>query len=202
MNSTLKYYDHNARPVARRYESMDFRSAIDRLARMVGEDARVLELGCGSGRDAAYLLSLGAHVEATDGSKAMLDEATALHPELLGRTGQLVLPCVLPYPDGHFDAVMSWAALMHLPGDSIPDVMKEIARVTRVGGVMAYAVNTKRPGLDRSGDDKDGRHFTCLSTTEWERIHTDAGYLTVESEERADLSRRPGIRWATFFARR
>ena len=202
MNRTLEYYEHNARPVARRYEGMGFRSAIDRLARMVRPDARVLELGCGSGRDAAYLLSLGVNVEATDGSTAMLEQANELHPELLGRTTQLVLPGVLPYPDGHFDAVMTWAMLMHLSAEDIPDVIREIARVTSSGGVLAYAVTTSRRGLSQSGDDPDGRHFTCFSVAEWERIHTAAGYVTVDSEERDDLSGRPGIRWATFFARK
>lgn len=47
--------------------------------------ARLLELGCGSGRDAAYMLDNGFDVIASDAVQDMLDAAAVCHPALAGR---------------------------------------------------------------------------------------------------------------------
>ncbi|MFW6312348.1 MAG: class I SAM-dependent methyltransferase [Spirochaetota bacterium] len=96
MNGTLGFYDSHAREATASYERVDFSPLVDRFAATLGPAGRVLDLGCGSGRDAARLLSGGYDVVAADGSEAMLAEATALHPELAGRTARVVLPGPLP----------------------------------------------------------------------------------------------------------
>ncbi|MFW6312347.1 MAG: hypothetical protein ACOC2N_00495 [Spirochaetota bacterium] len=91
---------------------------------------------------------------------------------------------------------------MHVPEAGLAEVFGEIARVVRTGGVLGYSVNTERSGLDAEGTDERGRHFTCLAAEAWERLHEQAGFSTIDLEETDDIVGRPGIRWATFFARR
>jgi len=198
MTRTLEFYDRNADTVAAAYERIDAAGFVTAFAATLGPGARVLEIGCGPGRDAAALCRLGLDVRAVDGSRSMLREAERLHPELRGRTHLVILPARLPFADGLFSAVAAWAVIMHLERDELPAVYSEIARVTAPGARFAYSVNTERVGLDADGYEANGRHFTCLSATEWEALHREAGFETVGLQETDDMAGRPGIRWATF----
>lgn len=82
--STLAYYSREASRLAGIYESLgdaenEGRSPFASLfARWIPAGARVLEIGCGSGRDARFLAARGAIVTATDGSPEMIRAARRL----------------------------------------------------------------------------------------------------------------------------
>lgn len=202
MNSTLDFYDENAGRLSDIYEQVDFRAVMEPFLRELPGHAEVLEIGSGGGRDAAYLLAAGHEITGIDGSAGMIARAVAVHPELAGRLREHRLPAPLPFADASFDAVMSWAVLMHLRPAEHLAVVREIARVLRPGGLFGYSVNTERAGLDETGTDPKGRHFTCLRSPAWQAIHRAAGFTTIRGEETDDLTGRPGIRWATFVTRR
>ncbi len=202
MNRTLDYYDDHAAAATTSYERVDFSRLVDRFAALLQPGARVLDLGCGSGRDAARLRARGYDVVAADGSKAMLARATAIHPELTGHTFHVVLPETLPFDSDAFNGAMSWAVIMHVPESELGRVFGEIARILAPDGVLGYSVNTVRPGLDADGSDTRGRHFTCLASDAWRRLHENAGFQTIDAEETDDMLGRSGIRWMTCFARK
>jgi SAM-dependent methyltransferase len=202
MDTTLSFYDSNARDMARRYEEVDFDAPVDRFKQHLSPGARILEIGTGSGRDAARLVSGRYDVVGIDGSAAMIAEAISRHPELRGRLLRHRLPEPLPFDDGGFDGVVSWAVLMHLRREALEAVFRDIGRVTAPEGIFAYSVNTERAGLDEEGHDGRKRRFTCLPATGWERLHRAAGFETIEMIESDDITGRPGIRWVTVYARR
>lgn len=84
-NDTLQYYDRSAAKEAARYESLAATRLDDVLARWVPRGSCVLELGCGSGRDARKMAARGAFVMATDGSPAMIAEAERLRKEAVAK---------------------------------------------------------------------------------------------------------------------
>ena len=202
MSRTLDFYDRQAGEMSAAYERVDFSRVVDRFVAAISPGCRVLELGCGSGRDAARLLTLGFDVLAVDGSVGMLARAQTLHPELKGRVSRVELPGALPVDTASIDAVMAWAMVMHLGRDQLPALFAEVARIVRPGGVFAYSVNTERSGRDADDRDASGRRFTCLPATEWERLHAEVGLRTLWSEQADDITGRPGIRWATFLTTR
>ena len=85
-NATLAAYEANASTYCARYEALGTTATESRppealetlYRRWVLPGTNVLELGCGSGRDARFMARLGADVTATDGSEAMLAEAKRL----------------------------------------------------------------------------------------------------------------------------
>ncbi len=202
MTPTLEFYDGNVDEMTAVYERVGDARSLDRFVAAIPPGCRVLDVGCGSGRDAARLLALGFDVLAVDGSAGMLERARTLHPELDGRLSRVALPASLPFPTGAFDAVMSWAMVMHLERDQLPVLFAEIARIVRPGGVFAYSVNTERPGRDADDRDASGRRFTCLPAVVWERLHAAAGFRTLWAEQTDDITGRPGIRWVTFLTTR
>lgn len=197
---TLGFYDANAANMTSSYEAVDFTGSLAPLVRSLPDHSRVLEIGCGSGRDAAYLEAMGHFVVGTDGSVEMIRQAESIHPTLAGRLRHHELPDRLPFDTPSFAAVMSWAVLMHLQLNDLPSVFKDLARVLLPHGLLAYSVNTERAGLDHDGNDSKGRHFTCLNASDWACLHEHAGFKTLSTEETNDITGRPGIRWVTFLA--
>ncbi|MFP4565098.1 MAG: class I SAM-dependent methyltransferase [Spirochaetaceae bacterium] len=196
-DATLTYYETNADRIAAGYETVDLSATLERIVRRLPAAARILELGAGSGRDAAFLLERGFEVTALDGSEAMVERAASLHPELAGRIFVHRLPAPLPFADAAFDAVLSLATLMHLPVAAVTEVLGGCRSVLRPGGRLALSVPTERPGLDEAGRDERGRHFTVMNARAWRRLIREAGLTPVADWSSADAAGRDGIRWWT-----
>jgi SAM-dependent methyltransferase len=100
----------------------------------------ILELGCGTGNDAARLADEGYSVSAIDVSGEAIWQAQA-------RFGEMVNFMVadmtqrLPFPDGAFDAVMSNVAMHMFPDDVTRALFAEVERLVHAGGLFVFHVN-------------------------------------------------------------
>jgi ubiquinone/menaquinone biosynthesis C-methylase UbiE len=103
---------------------------------------KVLDLGCGSGRNLAPLAKAGFEVYGIDFSKAGLLSAKSLlqknsaKAEL--REGNVF--GTLPFNDSFFDAVTSISVLQHSKEKGIINALTEIKRVLKSGGIVFAAV--------------------------------------------------------------
>ena len=101
----------------------------------------VLELGCGTGNDAARLAGEGYSVTAIDLSGEAIGQARA-------RFGSLARFLVadmtqrLPFPDESFDAVMSNVAMHMFPDGVTRALFAEVRRLVRAGGLFVFHVNS------------------------------------------------------------
>ncbi len=196
---TVSHYDTHAREASARYESADMsRLHAVLLRHLPPKGASVLELGCGSGRDAAFLQANGFDVTAVDASPGMVAEAARLHPELAGR-----LSCAaVPFPEGSpllrrsFDAVFSNAMFMHIPDHDLPLVVEQVQRMLRTGGVVIISVSVDRGGLADSRDGT-GRLFRERQPEELRQVFERCGLAFVAQSRSADSLDRPAIRWVT-----
>lgn len=111
---------------------------------------RVLELGCGSGRDAAYLGRLGCDVVAVDLSDEAVRAAVRRAQRLAAFHVVQADLQELPLADRSFDVVYSYGALHHL--GSPERGLAEALRVLRPGGLaVAYVYEdlTERSAVER-----------------------------------------------------
>ena len=100
----------------------------------------VLEMGCGTGNDAARLAGEGYSVTAVDLSGEAIGQARAK----FGSTARFTVADItrrLPFPDGCFDAVMSNVAMHMFPDDVTRAVFAEVGRLVRPGGLFLFHVN-------------------------------------------------------------
>lgn len=198
--STLTWYDENAARLAPHYEAAEPAALHQTLARWIRRGMFVVELGCGSGRDARFMASLGAHVTATDGSAAMIAEAKRLGgaPEFLRLTlpatrSQLIerglaanspdgTPC-----DGRFDAVVSVAMLMHLSDEDCFLTARNITELCREGGLVLISFTSDHPAEPR-------RFFASRTAQEVSMLFEDFGFTVVELETTDDAMGR-SVTW-------
>ena len=100
----------------------------------------VLELGCGTGNDAARLAHHGYTVTAVDLSAEAIAAARSRHGNLADfHVADMAKP--LPFADRSFDAVMSNVALHMFPDAETRAVFTEIGRVVRPNGLFLFHVN-------------------------------------------------------------
>ena len=119
-------YDHDGNPLQGLEEPV-VRSAVG--------DARgleVLDLGCGTGRHALWLGTIGAKVTAVDFSEGMLAEAKRKPGAERVQWMAHDLHTPLPFADGTFDLVVSGLVLEHL--HELDGFFAEARRVLKAGG--------------------------------------------------------------------
>ncbi|MFI7519862.1 class I SAM-dependent methyltransferase [Micromonospora globbae] len=96
-----------------------------------GDDARVLDAGCGAGRMSRYLTERGCLVEGVDLSPHMVAMARRDRPDLAFTVGSLA---DLPYPENRFAGVLLWYSIIHTPPAGQARIFAEAARVLRPTG--------------------------------------------------------------------
>ena len=104
-------------------------------------EMRVLDAGCGHGRNLHYLLRCGTRVHGVDRSAEAVARTRALAAELAPGSDperfQVARVEELPYADRSFDAVLSSAVLHFAPDEEAFEAMVlEMWRVLRPGGVL------------------------------------------------------------------
>lgn len=95
---------------------------------------RLLDAGCGTGWFSRRWRQQGHAITALDLSPGMLAQAEQLHSADAYLMGDIE---ALPLPEGAFDGVWSHLAVQWC--ESLPQALKELTRVTRVGGQVAFS---------------------------------------------------------------
>ncbi len=99
-----------------------------------GKPGRVLDVGCGRGLLLEQLRKRGWEVQGTE-----LSEQSAAYPrDVLGIPVQIGDLADQHFPSDHFDAVVLWHVLEHVPDPAV--VLAEVARILRPGGIFLLAV--------------------------------------------------------------
>lgn len=136
--------------------------------------ARILELGCGGGRDAAHMIARGFAVDATDGSAAMVRKANErfdLDAREM-RFDQLDA-------DDVYDAIWAHACLLHVARRDLPAILGAVLRALRPEG-LHYA--SYKLG-DGEGRDRLGRLHSFPDEDWLIEVYREAGF-GVEQVER------------------
>lgn len=173
----------------------DFWSAeVERFARQRPPPGRVLDVGCGDGRDAHLLLAAGYDYLGIDLSPAMLRLARTTAPSAKFRRMSLHR---LRFSDGTFDGIWAVCSLLHLPKRRVGSVLKEIRRVLRPNGlgfiVVKEGVGEKMVRGDMSGDE---RYYAYYGQAEFAAQITSAGFVIEEATQQVR-----GARFLLFYVR-
>lgn len=193
---TIYHYRQRAFELVSRYENVDVSNLQKLLRDTLDYRAKVLELGCGSGRDAVFLKRFSniREITATDACPEMIAEAAKLHPDIAGDLLLLTLPhglLELLRKGNSFGAIYSIATLMHLEPLDIGETFEHCELLLEPGGVLFFSVCIQRP----ANDETDPRHFTLKPAEWWQKQIEKVGMRVVEMAETEDSLNRPDVKW-------
>ena len=121
---------------------------------------KVLETGCGGGRDAKVLISKGYDYVGTDVASEFIKVA-----KKVVRGGKFVCKSVydLGFANNEFDGFWASAVFLHMPKNRIDEALQEVARVTKPNGIGFISIKQGKgePILeaDFAGSDRKLKRF-------------------------------------------
>ena len=150
IDETVAYYDQNATIFVEATINIDVSELYKPFEELLHPGAKILDLGCGSGRDSKYFVQHGYNVVAMDPSTVMCEQTKSY-------------ACVPVYKlkaeemqfSDEFDAVWACASLVHVAKETQEKTMKLISDALKMGG-FCYC-SWKYGNRDQSDN---GRHFT------------------------------------------
>ena len=184
-------YAQAADVLAVQYEEVTFDEVHrDVLGLVPVEPGRILDVGAGTGRDAAALAARGHTVVAVEPTAELRAHGQRIHAGSRIDWVDDALPgLTLSLHEGRFDAVFATAVWMHL------DTEERRSAMARIAGLLApdgrFFVNL------RHGPVPDGRRMFDVSAAETVELGGRYGLRTVHQSERPDLHGRAGVRWST-----
>jgi SAM-dependent methyltransferase len=149
-NSTIKYYSDNAESFLANTVNVDMSKHHAQFEKYLKPSGRILDLGCGSGRDSLHFLKQGYSVVSVDGSIEMCKAAS----KLTGQEARWIMFDQLDYVN-EFDGIWACASLLHVSRDAMVNVLYLVKRALKDNGTLYLSYkygNTQR--------EKDGRLFS------------------------------------------
>lgn len=155
--STLAAYDAKAREFGAEWHDQPPPSDLHAAVRQFFRLGLTADIGCGSGRDTAWLTDNGYPCVGYDASAGLLAEARRRYPS--DTFVQSALPELPGIADESFDNVLCETVIMHLPQDAIAPSVRRLLAILRPLGTM-YLTWRVTTGADRRDD--NGRLYTAF----------------------------------------
>lgn len=110
---------------------------IDEFLSLIPKNAKILDVGCGVGVDASYMVSEGFEVIGVDLSKEMLKLAKQKFPKIDFRQQDIRK---LDFPPNSFDGILASCSLIHIPKKNVPALLNRFYRMLKENGVIYIAL--------------------------------------------------------------
>ncbi|WP_175925776.1 methyltransferase domain-containing protein [Burkholderia cepacia] len=173
---TLDAYDAHAAQYAQDWLDQAAPDDMYALLEQYFSPGPTADVGCGAGRDTAWLASRGFDVRGYDASAALLDEARRCHPDL---TFELAaLPALAGVPSGAFRNVLCETVVMHLEQADAAAAAR-LAELLMPGGTLYMSWRVAGNGALR---DERGRLYTPLDAARM-RAALGAGMQVIDEHE-------------------
>ncbi|WP_271629060.1 class I SAM-dependent methyltransferase [Caldicellulosiruptor sp. DIB 104C] len=131
MDPTIRYYDENAIEFFENTKNADMKELYELFLKYLPKGSKILDLGCGSGRDTKYFLQNGYDTVAIDGSLEMVKLSTQY-------TGKQTFHMTFEQLDFYeeFDGVWACASLLHVPRSKIDLIFRKIYLALKKNGIF------------------------------------------------------------------
>ncbi len=191
---TKRYYADNASSLADKYSGTeDLFSTL--FLKHLPPGSTVLDIGCGSGRDLAYLKKSGFAVTGADNSKEMLQAAAGKYPELSSALHLSSLP-ELPGITRTFNGILCSALFQHIPKDRLPVSFGRIRELLKPPGIFIISFPVRYPGINpQTNRDSHGRLFYIRPKEKYRKLIEGFGLRLLEETTQADSLGRE-VLWA------
>ena len=168
-NKTLDYYNQNAESFIQGTVSVDFKETQDKFLQLLS-GKKVLDFGCGSGRDTKYFIESGYAVTAIDGSEELCKSASAY-------TGIQVKHMLFQDLDevDCYDGIWACSSILHLPKEELKIVTQKMSRALKPNGIIYTSFK-----YGNFEGERNGRYFTDFTLDVFKDFISDVKDIAIE----------------------
>lgn len=170
MDNTINYYDKNAEQFVSGTVTADMCGILEKFLKYVSKNGKVLDVGCGSGRDSEYFLNNGYEVDAIDASYEMCRVTS----KKIGKKVDCIRFEDIEYKK-EYDGIWACASLLHLGKALQEGVWIKLNDALKLGGAI-YA-SYKLGSFDAY---RNGRHYSDYQEDEISALIKKCGLHVAE----------------------
>lgn len=170
--TTLTYYNQNARQFADTTLSVDFTATQNRFLKRLPLHAKILDFGCGAGRDTKYFLEQGYQVEAIDGS----EELCKLAESYTGIPVKHMLFQELCAAEC-YDGIWACSSILHLPYQELREVLQRMVKALKPEGIIYTSFK-----YGSFQGERKGRYFMDFTEESFEALRNTVEGLILEDQ--------------------
>jgi len=159
-SSTMEYYNRNARAYFDQTVNLDISGRYSPFLKFIPQNGKILDAGCGSGRDSLFFKQQRYSVVSFD----MSNELVKLASRLLEQDVLNMSFDDLDFED-EFHGIWASASLLHIPQSEIDDVINKLLRALKRNGVLYASFkygNNEREDGDRMFNDYNEEKLNLL----------------------------------------
>lgn len=179
---TIATYDKIAEDFAKSHDNINFLKREYEIFKNLIQGEKVIDIGCGTGRDAQLFISDNFDYVGIDASAGMLEEARKSVPS--ANFLQMDFR-KLAFPTNYFDGFWAAASLLHIPKKELPTILEEIKKVVKphgIGFISMKAIKDREEGIitqTKFGGIK--RYFAFYKEEELKTILENNGFQVIQN---------------------
>ncbi len=181
---TISVYDSSAELIAAQHKTLVPTRIYQLINQFFIKDGVCADVGCGIGRDSAWLFGQGYPVIGMDASEGMLQQAKGNYPYIhFVHDG---LPQLEKQADASFANVLCSAVIMHLPDNQIACAVTNLVRIITAGGVLIISFR----GTNSKDHRENGKLYNSIEVDKLISMFVRSGAMLLHSEIDLEEDRR------------
>ena len=181
IKKTIETYNQIAKIYADYTFNRLFQYNLNEFNSIIPKDAKILDIGCGSGRDVQYFLDYNLNPIGIDISHEMINEAKTRVPN--GDFKKMDMRN-LKFKENTFDALWACASLLHISRKELPKVLQNLNKIIKPNGILFIALKEGEGSkIIREQKYNDlPRLFVYYNKPEIEKLINENGFSIIKSE--------------------
>lgn len=193
--NTLDYYNKNSEEYFNSTLNVNMTNTYKPFLKLVPKGGKILDLGCGSGRDSMNFMKLGYEVTAVDGAKELAKKASVL----LGKEVIVSTFEELELKE-KFHGIWGCASLLHIKREDLKTVLNNLYNNLEDNGVFYMSF---KYGEKEYIDDKN-RYFNCFTDESIiSFINENTKFISIDLQITDDkLGRTEEVKWLNIICKK
>ena len=169
MNDSLQYYNQHAKEFFDSTRDVKFKDMQERFLKYLQPGDRILDFGCGSGRDTRYFMDRGCETDAIDGS----EELVRITSEYTGIEVRQMYFQNLDEKEA-YDGIWACSSILHLSYGELEDVFVKMARALNHHGILYTSFK-----YGTAEGEPSGRYFTDMTERKMDKLLKDVNTFDI-----------------------
>lgn len=189
----MNFYDENAQEFFNGTVNADISHNYEKFVELLPENAYILDVGCGSGRETKVFMDLGFNVFAFDWSVEMCKLAS----KHTGIDVKHMLVQDIDFED-EFDGIWAYASLLHVPSDEMESVLLKLKKALKSNGI--FCASFKHGEFEGQ---REGRYYTDLTEEVAAELFEKVGFKVLKTWLSDDVRKeRSDLKWTNIIVKK